>query len=172
MPITITIPDGYALGSNVNDVWYPLPVAEMTNDAWLHILEYGSQRIVNDKCGGKDKTPADKAKIATAKVEAFKANPYIRRASAGEGDPLISYIRQYFRDAFKADPSTDSAKAYKAAKGDARNDLLDDLFDKQSPDAQAAIRAACAKRRATVEADRKRTLEAAASAAKTLGLKL
>lgn len=167
---TITI-DG-PIGSNVNGVFYPFDVSKMSNEALAHVFEYGAQRIVNDKCGGKDKTDADKAKLATETVARLAATPYVRRASAGEGDPLAFYIRQWFRDAFKADPSTDAAKAFKAAKGDDRNALLEATFDKQTSDAQAAIRAAASVARDRDIAARKATLEGVTAAMKGLSLKL
>ena len=160
------------IGSTVNEVFYPMDVAKMTNEALAHVFEYGAQRIVNDKCGGKDKMPADKAKLATETVTRLETAPYVRRASAAEGDPLAYYVRQYFRDAFKADATTESAKAFKALKGDARSEFLDNLFAKQSPDTQTAIRALAAKARDRAIAERAKALADAASLAKGMSLKL
>lgn len=128
--IQIEVPDGYLLTANVNDKAYQAPPEKMTNGALLHALEYGFQRIVNDKTGGKNKTPADKDKIASGMIARLTADEYKRRAVGVGVDPLTRYIRSVLRSFLKVDAFKARAEEYKAYSEPADRDaFLDDWFD-------------------------------------------
>lgn len=143
--ITVTVPAGYLFESTVNEITYQFDPAKMTNAALLYLIEYGAQRVVNDRCGGKDKTAEDKAKIALATIARLESPDFTERAPRGSSDPIIPYVRNILRESLRSS-KTDTGKAlwteYKAAKDDAakRNAILDDLFAKQEEPAQANLR--------------------------------
>lgn len=157
MNITITVPDGYLATAVVNDKPYHPTLAKMTNAALLHVFEYGLQRIVNDKTGGKDKTADDKHAAAVAMVERLEAEEYKRRAVGIGVDPIMRHVRSILRDLLKRPEFAAKQKEYKAF-GEAadRDAYIDDWFDNM-PDALATrIREAAAGLLAEAEARRKR----------------
>ncbi len=169
---TITIEIASAVIAKANEVSYPMPYADMTNEALLHVIEYGWQRMVNDKANskGRDSTEADKAAAAQSIVDRAKANPYVRRAQGEGSDPLETYISAIMRRIVKTDGEL--AKAYKAAKGDTRSDMLDDLFHAQPVDIQVAIRAEATQDKALADAETVRTLANAKALTAGMTLKL
>lgn len=144
MQIKINVPDGYIASTTVNDIHYPVDPAAMSNDALLHVFEYGLQRIVNDKTGGSAKTADDKAAIATAAIARLTASTYERRAARGESaDPLTKHIRSICRamlslPTFAADKKTYNALPKEAAP---RGDWLTDWFDTRPAKLREAIEA-------------------------------
>lgn len=99
MNITINVPDGYALTATVDGKHYTADSAKMENAALLYVLEYGFQRSVNDRTGGKDKTSEDKIKIATDVITWLQSSPFVaRRRVAGESEPPINkHLRSLVR---------------------------------------------------------------------------
>lgn len=160
MQIKINVPDTYVAIATVNDVHYQADPAAMSNEALLHIFEYGFQRLVNDKTGGSAKTADDKAAIATAAIDRLTADTYERRAARGESaDPLTKHIRSICRamlslPAFAADKKLYNALPKEAAP---RGDWLTDWYDARPDKLREAIEAQAkhdlaeeAKRAATV----------------------
>lgn len=157
---TINVPNGYLATATVDGKPYTADPKAMTNDALLHVFEYGFQRIVNDKCGGKDKGADEKASIASGTIERLTAETYVRRATReSSGDPLASFVRGFLRAKLQA-VKGEAYAAYKAADADGRNELLDAMFAKQDEATQAAIRAEAEAERERHEAElaRKRQL--------------
>ncbi len=154
--ISVNVPDGYNFTAVVNGVPYTLPVGDITPQSLLYVIEYGFQRAINDRTGGSDKTADDKAKIASAMIGNF-ANKDWTPGSRGVGvDPIVQYVRAIIRDIVKG--KKESAATYKALAPDARDEYLDGIFAKQSPEKQAALRATAEKRKAV---DDKRRADAA-----------
>lgn len=137
--ITIKIPTGYLATAVVADKPYTLDPANMTNEALLHVFEYGFQRIVNDKTGGKDKTEKDKDEAAKAMLDRLAAEVYARRkVGNGPADPITRHVRDILR-AFMNLPANGGRKAEykKFAESADRENFLDDWFTTM-PEAQAA----------------------------------
>lgn len=89
------------------------------------ILTYGIQRIVNDKCGGADKTADEKAEIARKTIERLNDGSIAMRMPRSEGEPEINrFIRAEVRRCL----STESKREYKALAADDRDDYLDAKF--------------------------------------------
>lgn len=135
--ITIEI-DANVLESTVAGKVFQLQLADASNDGLVKVLRYGFQRLINDGCGGSDKTEADKHLIAEKRVAAVRDGSIAYRARTESDDEHAAYrrfIRDLIRRAIK--PSKTVFAAYKAA--DDRNAFLDELFAKQSDDKQAAI---------------------------------
>lgn len=94
-----------------------LPIASIIK-AW----EYGFQRIVNDKCGGLDKTDADKDRIASATIaRLLDGTIAMRRVGTASADPMDKW-----RDkAALALIQMRAPAVIKGLKGDERADAID-----------------------------------------------
>lgn len=96
--INITVPDGYLATAVVADRPYTVSPKSMTNEALLHVFEYGFQRIVNDKTGGKSKDAVAKDKAASDMIARLVAAEYKRRKiGASAVDPVVKHIRGILR---------------------------------------------------------------------------
>lgn len=166
--IIITVPVGYMLESTVNEVLYKFDPWAMPAAALLHVLEYGAQRIVNDKCGGNDKTPEKKAEIARASITRLTTAPYVRRAVRGASvEPIVRFIRDVLRGIMSDSRFADRAKEYKALKeAEAREEYLDAWFESLDPAFKSRVESAAARALAKSEADK---AERAALVADTIG---
>lgn len=165
--VTITVPADYRLRAVVNEVPYHADPAKLSNEAWLHVVEYGFQRLVNDKTGGSNKTDDDKAKIASDTIARLTAETYVRRKPRSAADPVTPYVRAILRSIMQAKPDASPAVAkraaeYKAAKeADAKAAILDAWFDLLSEDDQAKITAKAEAALKAAEAEKaKRAAEA------------
>lgn len=158
MNITIKVPDGYVPTAVVNDVGYQAPLDRMTNDALLHVFEYGMQRIVNDKTGGKDKTDADKAEAANAMIARLTAEQYVRRKiGLGAVDPIVRFTRDILRGLLKKPQLAKRAAEYKAFSEAAdREAYLDDWFATSPKEFADAVTAAAQDALAEAQAAAKR----------------
>lgn len=142
MTTKITIEFDATLGeASVNDVVYQVDLTKVPNASLVRIFRYGLQRIVNDRCGGADKTDEKKAEIATGMIEAILSGEIAqRRASTGE--PAINaYIRRIVRTVL----GEKSKAAYAAIPSDdqtARGEYLMAAYDKAPADVAAKILAA------------------------------
>lgn len=86
--IEITVPHGYVLSSVVNGEYYSSDPATWPQISLLTILEYGAQRWVNDKTGGK--TDTEKADIAAKAIKRLESGDVLRASTAG--NPLAKWI--------------------------------------------------------------------------------
>lgn len=156
--ITIRVPDGYVPTAVVNDRGYQAPLEKMTNDALLHVFEYGMQRIVNDKTGGKDKTDADKDEAARAMIDRLTAESYVRR-KIGQGavDPIVRFTRDILRGLLKRPQLATRAAEYKAFSEAAdREAYLDDWFATAPKEFAEAVTTAAQDALAEAQAQAKR----------------
>lgn len=168
--ISFNVPADYAFSATVDGKTYPVDAATMTEAALLYVFEYGLQRAVNDRTGGKDKTAADKAKIAKEVIARLESADFTARKPREATDPVIPFIRNYLRDTVRK-ANGDAWKAYKAFKEAAeRNDYLDAIFDKQDEKAQAAIRKLAEGEKAKADAEKARRESEAAKLAKSIEL--
>lgn len=138
--VVITVPVGYLLTARVNDKPYTVDPTALSNEALLHVIEYGYQRIVNDKTGGKNRTDADKDGLAKAMVARLLASPYVRRKGGrGSAEPIVAFIRRVMRDllAVPTNAARKTEYAGLAKDQDTRGDYLDAWFD-ELPEAVAA----------------------------------
>lgn len=139
MTTKINIEFDAALGeASVNDVTYQVDLTKVPNASLVRIFRYGLQRIVNDRCGGADKTDEKKAEIATGMIEAILSGEIAaRRASTGE--PAINaYIRKIVRTVL----GDESKTKYAAIPSDdqaARGAFLMEAFDAAPAVVQAQI---------------------------------
>ena len=173
--ITITVPADYRLRAIVNEVPYHADPAKLSNDAWLHVVEYGFQRIVNDKTGGASKTAEDKAKIAGDTIARLEAATYVRRKPRGTSDPLVPYIRAILRTIMQAKPDASPAMVkrvaeYKAAKeADAKAAILDAWFEALPEDDQLKVTEKAEAAKAAADAERAKMKAQAEKLASDLG---
>lgn len=146
MNINITVPDGYLATAVVNDKPYTVSPDKMTSAALLHVFEYGFQRIVNDKTGGKDKTDADKDAAAVAMLTRLTAAEYVRRKiGTGATDPIVRFTREIMRDIMRDKRFVGKAAEYKAISADQpdlREAFLDDWFGTMPGEFAAKVTAA------------------------------
>jgi len=84
-----------AFVATVNDRTYTLPGHAMPIASIIRAFEYGFQRIVNDKCGGADKTDEEKDRIASLQVGRLATGEIAERATRGTGvDEFTEYARR------------------------------------------------------------------------------
>lgn len=88
------------LTSTVNGLDYNLSVEGLPTATVNKILAYGFQRLVNDRCGGKDKDDATKAKLATEMVAKCESGDWTRAESATV-DPIERELSRMATDAVK-----------------------------------------------------------------------
>lgn len=113
--------------ANVADKTFQVELAKLPNVSLVRIFRYGMQRIVNDRCGGADKTSEEKHAIATDVIAKLLAGEFNRTARTG--DPLAKYrkyIRAILRVAKIGGTPVKESKAFKDAEN--KNEYLDDLF--------------------------------------------
>ena len=144
--------------ATVNKKTYQVALNEIPNASLVKIFSYGLQRIVNDKCGGSDKDDEEKDRLATERIASILDGTVAIRTSRSESDPLARYIRGIIREHL-----TGKAKEKYADLADtaSRYALLDEIFTKQSEDAQNAIRALATQRKEIADEARKRTAQLA-----------
>lgn len=152
--------DANVAEATVNGKTYQVDLTKVPNASLVRIFRYGMQRIVNDRCGGADKTDDDKAKTASGMIEAILSGDIAtRRASSGE-PALNAYIRKIVRKAmgeaskakYDAIPSDDQAE---------RATFLMSLFTGAPDDVQAKIMSAAEEAMATDLAERERAKKVA-----------
>lgn len=154
MTITINVPAGYLATAVVADKPYQVDPAKMTDAALLHVFEYGFQRIVNDKTGGKDKDAAAKDTAARAMIDRLVAADYKRRkVGAGAVDPIVRYVRDVLRQLLSLPAFATRKTEYKAYSEAADRELfLDDWFATMPEGLAAKVETAAQKK---LDADRK-----------------
>lgn len=118
------------------------------------VLRYGMQRLVNDKCGGSDRTDEEKHKLADEIVARLKAGEVGRAPGAPKADAVTAEARKLI---FKALPEAARKKLTVAAddpnRGElvkARNAKLDALLEK-NPAYREKAAAIVAERTASAE---------------------
>jgi len=106
----------------VNERHYVARGAEIPIVSLIKILEYGFQRIVNDKCGGSDRTAKQKDEIASAVIQRIlDGSIAARRVGAASADPMDKW-----RDrAALALIQTHAPKLIAGLKGEERADKID-----------------------------------------------
>lgn len=139
--ITITF-DADLLDVSVNEITYQLDTSKpIPNESLVKVFRYGLQRIVNDACGGKDKTDAWKAEKAAERIAAIYSGDIASRATSAESEPpLMFFIREVVRQKL----GEVSRKEYKAIASDdqaARRAFILAKFEAASEAAKAAITA-------------------------------
>lgn len=144
MTITINVPAGYLATAVVADKPYTVDPAKMSDAALLHVFEYGFQRIVNDKTGGKNKDAAAKDKAASDMIARLVAAEYKRR-KIGKGalDPIVKYVRDVMRELLELKPYTAKKAEYKDLTTTAdREAYLDEWFATMPDELAAKVQAA------------------------------
>lgn len=142
--INITVPDGYLATAVVADRPYTVSPKSMTNEALLHVFEYGFQRIVNDKTGGKDKDAAAKDKAATDMVLRLTAGEYKRRKVGSSAvDPVIKHARAILRTLLATGAFAAKLAEFKSFSEAADKEAyLDDWFETMPQDLADKVTAA------------------------------
>ena len=138
--------------ANVNGKTYQATLKDIANAGLVKVFQYGFQRIVNDRCGGSDRTDEQKDELAKGRINDILSGEIAVRAST-PGDPLLRYRRSVVRDYIKRNGSDELKAKYKEDE-DGRNALLDSIFDKQDESGQVAI-IDMAKKRKAVDDERK-----------------
>ena len=132
--ITLTF-DAATIEAVVNDVVYQAELAKIPNTSLVKIVQYGMQRIVNDKCGASTLNPEAKdvkAKETIARI--LNGSLAVRTRAGGSSDPFAK-LRKYIRSILRKLVS--SKAAYKAAEDKA--EWLDETFDNQDEPTRMAI---------------------------------
>jgi hypothetical protein len=129
----------------VNDRPYMLKGEEIPIVSLVKIIEYGFQRIVNDKCGGADRSADEKDRIATSVIyRILDGLIAARRVGAASVDPMDKW-----RDrAALALIKTHAPQLIAGLKGEERADKIDAfaakneaLVEKTAQELMAADRA-------------------------------
>lgn len=106
----------------VNERPYTIHGSKIPTASLVKIIEYGFQRIVNDKCGGSDRTAAQKDEIAVSVINRIlDGSIATRRVGAASVDPMDKW-----RDkAALAVIQTQAPKLIAGLKGEERADRID-----------------------------------------------
>jgi hypothetical protein len=113
--ITIEL-DADVIEATVGGKTYQHALADIHGKAAVKIFQYGFQRFINDKTGGK--TPDEKERIVAQALADIKAGTVQRTTRTA--DPLVKYRRNIIRDQVR---ETDG---YKNAAD--RNAYLDEFY--------------------------------------------
>lgn len=142
--INIQVPDGYLATAVVNEKPYTVDPSAMTPQALLHVFEYGFQRIVNDKTGGKSKDAAAKDKAASDMIARLVAAEYKRRKiGASAVDPVVKHIRGILRVLLGNAAFAAKSAEYKAFSEAADKEAyLDDWFSTMPEELAGKVTAA------------------------------
>jgi hypothetical protein len=130
---------------------YPVTLDKIPASSLRKIFEYGLQRVINDKTGGK--TDEQKATISNATIDRIYNGTLSVRVKKEAADPLLPFIRQLVKDMF----TPEQEKAYKGYDADGRNDFIDEIYESFDDEYSAKIEAWAidAKAEADVAAQRK-----------------
>lgn len=142
--INITVPDGYLATAVVNEKPYTVDPSAMTPQALLHVFEYGFQRIVNDKTGGKSKDAVAKDKAASDMIARLVAAEYKRRKVGSSAvDPVIKHARAILRTLLATGAFAAKLAEFKAFSEAADKEAyLDDWFETMPQDLADKVTAA------------------------------
>ena len=91
--ITIVL-DSAILESTVAGKVFQADASKMDNAGLAKVLRYGFQRIINDGCGGSDKTESDKHAIAEKRVASVMDGSIAERATRGTADEHAAYRKE------------------------------------------------------------------------------
>lgn len=145
--------------ATVADKRFILDWDKLPDNSKDRIIRYGVQRIINDRCGGSDKTEADKHATAQKMVDALVSGELPTRGGGG-ADPILVESRRLAikawagtKDAAKA---KDRAAALKEMSADEKRDLADKVIAAQSDEWRTQLETA-----AKAEVERKERERAA-----------
>ena len=150
----------------VNGKVYQMRLDTITETAKAYIWGYGFQRAINDRTGGKDKTPADKDDIARAMIANFADESWVPGTRAGS-DPMEYYRAMIFAGILAAKEKAD--ESWFGAKGGFKTDAVDPviaILAKQAPKTVAKIEslAVAARDKAVAEAAARKAAKEALAA--------
>ena len=128
-----------ALSATVNEVVYTLSIDSLPTATIDKILTYGFQRLVNDKCGGADKSADEKAALAEAMIAKCVSGDWTRTRI--ESDPVAKEMGREARRVIEG--------ALKAAKREVTEEQM-----------TAMVTAYVTKNEATLRANAEKTIEA------------
>lgn len=128
------------------------------------IIRYGVQRIVNDRCGGADRTVEEKHELAAKMVEALVTGTVPARGNGGV-DPILVETR---RLALKAWLAKDS-KREKPDDKTARDELADKILAAVPAEVRAKLEAMGAAEVKRKLAEREAKRNAAAKVSDAMG---
>lgn len=105
------------------------------------IIRYGFQRIVNDRCGGKDKDEAEKHKLAATVVQHLVDGTTPTRGNGDGADPVTKRMRKNLKAIIKA-KKPERFKELNAACETAKDwaKELDAIIAAQKPESVEAMR--------------------------------
>lgn len=109
------------------------------------IIRYGVQRIINDRCGGSDRTEAEKHDIAQKMLDALKSGELPTRGSGGDNPVLVESRRLALKawlgtkDQAKA---KDRAAAFKDMEAADKQALADKIIAAQNDEWRKGLEAA------------------------------
>jgi len=128
---------------------FQLNLANMSINGIVAILRYGAQRIVNDRCGGSDKTLKDKEAIASMICGQLMDGSIGERKERAAGVDLLTQFAR--KVAIRLIKAKDKAKL-KGLEGEKLAEIVDAFILKNEkvilPMAQAELDAANAEREA------------------------
>lgn len=125
--------------SVVNDRPYTVHGHKIPLSSVLRIFEYGVQRVINDRCGGSDKTAEQKHELAQSMVRRIIDGELGVRSNAAAGvDPFVSFMRREMLSYF----NKTQKKALAEMDSDARIAAIDAAFAKNETKLRPAIESA------------------------------
>ncbi len=135
--------------------WEKLPMASKER-----VIRYGVQRIINDRCGGSDRTPDEKHDIAAKMIEALVSGTMPTRGNGDGADSVTKRMRKNLK-AIIRERKPERYKELNATCADAKAWAaeLDKIIAAQKPETQAAMRDTATKQ---LEAERKEAEKARA----------
>lgn len=163
--IKIEVPAGYLLTSMVRKHGYQCDPTAMPNNALLYVLEYGFQKAINDRTGGKSDDEA--AAIATAWRDRMLSGD-LSRTTSGPSTKWLDKALQVWLTA-PANAGHAAAKAYAAcADAESRASFRADKITSMNDATRAFFTEHGEKLRLEHEAEQRRKAEALAASQATL----
>lgn len=161
--------DSEMLESTVQGTTLQWSVFDMTPQAFVHILDKGANRGVNDYANqkGKDATAEQKLTHGRERVADYQKADWFPGSRDGDSDPMAVHRRTVLRAWLTLPDYAAQAKEHKKAKGEDKPAYLDTWYESLSKAKRAKVDklAESAKARAEQAAAEKKALTKALAAA-------